>query len=136
MRILVIEDEAKAAKQLKAGLELAHLQVELAADGTQGHRLAASGAYDALVVDVMLPGLSGVQIVEQLRAEGIDTPVLFLSAKGTLEDRLKGLKSGGDDYIVKPYAFPEVLARLQAILRRVRPGSRRGRARAGRGRRT
>ena len=123
MRILVIEDEAKAAKQLKAGLELAHFQVELAADGTVGLRLAGSGAYDALVVDVMLPGLSGLQIVEKLRAEGIDTPVLFLSAKGTLEDRLKGLKSGGDDYIVKPYAFPEVLARLQAILRRMKPGS-------------
>jgi two-component system copper resistance phosphate regulon response regulator CusR len=123
MRILVIEDEAKAAKQLKAGLELAHFQTELAGEGNLGFRLASSGTFDALVVDVMLPGLNGLELVEKLRKAGVDTPVLFLSAKGTLEDRLRGLKSGGDDYIVKPYAFPEVLARLQAILRRVKPSS-------------
>ena len=118
MRILVIEDEAKAAKQLKAGLELAYFQVELAVDGNLGYRLASSGSYDALVVDIMLPGMSGLELVEKLRAGGVDTPALFLSAKGTLEDRLRGLKAGGDDYIVKPFSMRELAARIRANVRR------------------
>lgn len=121
MRILVIEDEAKAARQLKAGLEMAHFQVEVAGDGIVGHRMAMAGGFDALLVDIMIPGMSGLELVEKVRQAGIETPVLFLSAKGSLEDRLKGLMKGGDDYLVKPYAFPEVLARLQAVLRRAKP---------------
>jgi two-component system, OmpR family, copper resistance phosphate regulon response regulator CusR len=120
MNILIVEDEAKAARQLMDGLEAAGFKVKWAADGERGLELARSGEFDALVVDVMLPGRSGLELVRALRKLEVATPALFLSAKGEPEDRVRGLEEGGDDYLVKPYAFPEVLARLRAILRRVK----------------
>jgi two-component system copper resistance phosphate regulon response regulator CusR len=118
MRILIIEDEVKTAHQLQEGLEEAGFEVTWSARGDQGLAFATRDAFDALVVDVMLPGLSGLQLVKQLRERGVSTPALFLSARGEPEDRVRGLDAGGDDYLAKPYALNEVVARLRAILRR------------------
>ncbi|HET8714374.1 MAG TPA: response regulator transcription factor [Holophagaceae bacterium] len=118
MRVLIIEDEAKTAWQLLDGLRAAGYEAEWADTGTRGLERCLSGRFHMLLVDVMLPGLSGLEIVRKLRAEGFPTPVLFLSAKGESIDRVRGLDEGGDDYLPKPYSFPEVLARIQALLRR------------------
>lgn len=118
MRVLIIEDEAKTAWQLLDGLRAAGYEAEWADTGTRGLERSLSGRFHLLLVDVMLPGLSGLEIVRKLRAEGFPTPVLFLSAKGESIDRVRGLDEGGDDYLPKPYSFPEVLARIQALLRR------------------
>jgi len=119
MRILVIEDDREAADYLVKGLRESGYTVDHAADGKDGLFLALSEQYDAMVVDRMLPGPDGLTIVESVRKTGVSTPVLFLSALGEVEDRVAGLKAGGDDYLVKPYAFSELLARLEALLRRV-----------------
>src|SRR3546814_20094981 len=92
--------------------------VDHAADGTDGLAMAQAGHYDALVVDRMLPGLDGLVVVSRLREGGVDTPILFLSALGEVDDRVRGLQAGGDDYLVKPYEFAELLARLEALVRR------------------
>jgi len=118
MRILVIEDDAEAAAYLAKGLREAGHAVDVAATGTDGLFLAAAEPYDVLVVDRLLPGRDGVAIVEVLRATGNRTPVLFLSALGSVDDRVRGLRAGGDDYLVKPYAFAELLARVEALGRR------------------
>lgn len=118
MRVLIIEDEAKTAWQLLDGLRAAGFEAEWADTGPRGLERALSGRFHALLVDVMLPGLSGLELVRKVRAEGFPTPVLFLSAKGDPLDRVRGLEEGGDDYLPKPYSFPEVLARIQALLRR------------------
>ena len=118
MRVLIIEDEAKTAWHLLDGLRAHGFDAEWADTGPRGLDRALSGRYHALLVDVMLPGLSGLDLVKQVRAEGFPTPVLFLSAKGDPMDRVRGLEEGGDDYLPKPYSFPEVLARIQALLRR------------------
>ena len=118
MRVLIIEDEAKTAWQLLDGLRAHGFEAEWADTGPRGLDRALSGRYHALLVDVMLPGLSGLDLVKRVRAEGFPTPVLFLSAKGDPMDRVRGLEEGGDDYLPKPYSFPEVLARIQALLRR------------------
>ncbi|HJU84062.1 MAG TPA: response regulator [Holophagaceae bacterium] len=118
MRILIVEDEAKTSRQLQSGLQEAGYEVALAERGDQGLALASHQSFDAMVVDVMLPGLSGLQLVRHLRERGITTPALFLSARGDSEDRVRGLDAGGDDYLAKPYALNEVQARLRAILRR------------------
>lgn len=123
MTILIVEDEPKTARQLLAGLESAGFKAQAVDQGETGLRLATSQAYEALIVDIMLPGMSGLQMVRQLRDSGIQTPVLFLSAKSSLEDRVLGLEGGGDDYLAKPYAIPEVVARLRAILRRQSPSA-------------
>ena len=118
MRVLIIEDESKTAWQLLDGLRAEGFEAEWADTGTRGLERALSGRYHLLLVDVMLPGLSGLDLVRKVRAEGFPTPVLFLSAKGEPMDRVRGLDEGGDDYLPKPYSFPEVLARIQALLRR------------------
>ncbi|HVM80615.1 MAG TPA: response regulator transcription factor [Stellaceae bacterium] len=118
MKLLVIEDDREAAAYLVKGLSESGYSVDHAGDGREGLFLAASGAYDALIVDRMLPGMDGLQAIASLRATGKHTPVLILSALGAVDDRVKGLRAGGDDYLVKPFAFSELLARLEALLRR------------------
>lgn len=121
MRILVIEDDREAAAYLVKGLGESGYVVDHAADGRDGLILATSHDYDAMIVDRMLPGIDGLTIVQALRAQDIRTPVLILSALGRVDDRVRGLKAGGDDYLTKPYAFAELLARLEALLRRANP---------------
>ena len=118
MRVLIIEDEPKIAQLLLEGFKDSGFQAETEADGHQGLKLALVENYDLLVVDVMLPGLDGFSIVQKLREKKRDTPVLFLSAKRSTKDRIEGLQIGGDDYIVKPFSFSEVLIRAKTILRR------------------
>jgi two-component system OmpR family response regulator len=118
MRILVIEDDREAAEYLVKGLRESGYAVDHAANGKDGLFLALSEPYDVMVVDRMLPGPDGLSIVESVRKSNIATPVLFLSALGEVEDRIAGLKAGGDDYLAKPYSFSELLARVEALLRR------------------
>ena len=118
MRVLIIEDDKDAAAYLAKGLGESGYTVDVAHTGKEGLLMAATEAHDVLIVDRMLPGLDGVSLVRTLRATGNRTPVLFLSALGEVDERVKGLKAGGDDYLVKPYAFSELLARLEALLRR------------------
>jgi len=118
MRILVIEDDRQAAAYLMKGLKESGYAVDHAPDGAEGLFLAGSERYDAMVVDRMLPGVDGLEIIKSLRDKGNRTPVLILSAMGQVDDRVKGLRAGGDDYLTKPYAFSEMLARLEALLRR------------------
>jgi two-component system, OmpR family, response regulator len=121
MRVLIIEDDLDAAEYLAKGLRESGHKVELAADGREGLLRAAAETFDVLVVDRMLPGLDGLSVVQHLRATGNTTPVLFLSALGEVDDRVRGLRAGGDDYLVKPYAFSELLARVESLARR--PGT-------------
>ena len=118
MRILVIEDDPMVAQHVVRGLEGSGHEVSHAADGLGGLRAATDGAFDVLVVDRMLPGMDGLTVVETIRAAEDKTPVLILSALGEVDDRVQGLKSGGDDYLVKPFAFPELAARVEALARR------------------
>ena len=122
MRILVIEDDKEASAYLCKALREAGHMADHAADGEEGASMAASGDYDVLVVDRMLPKRDGLSIVEEMRARDDHTPVLILSALGQVDDRVTGLRSGGDDYLAKPYAFSELLARVEALARRARPG--------------
>ncbi len=121
MRILVIEDDKKAAAYVVKGLAESGHTADHAADGEDGFDMAGHGDYDVLVVDRMLPKLDGLTLVARLRADGLRTPILFLSALGEVDDRVKGLRAGGDDYLVKPYAFSELLARIEALARRSNP---------------
>jgi len=118
MRVLIIEDDADTAAQLATALEGSGHQTEHAADGERGLERARAGGHDALIVDRMLPKLDGLSLVRTLRAEGRGVPVLFLTALDQVDERVSGLEGGGDDYLVKPFAFSELLARLQALLRR------------------
>ena len=118
MRVLVVEDDRSIAGFIAGGLRQEGFAVDVAEDGVAGLELARAGPYDAAVVDVMLPRLDGLSLVTALRHAGVATPVLFLSARHSVDDRVKGLQTGGDDYLAKPFAFAELLARLQAITRR------------------
>ena len=118
MRILVAEDDTVIAEFVAQGLREAGFVVEIAATGSAGLQKAVGGGYDAAVIDVMLPGMDGLSLIEELRARKVQTPVLILSARHTVDDRVKGLQAGGDDYLTKPFAFAELLARVQALLRR------------------
>ncbi len=118
MRILVIEDDTKIASFLEKGLKEAGFTVDCRGDGQAGLELALSVSYDAAIVDLMLPKLDGLAVIETMRAENIDTPVLILSARQSVDDRILGLQRGGDDYMVKPFSFSELLARVQALIRR------------------
>lgn len=118
MRVLVIEDDRTISSFIANGLRQEGLVAETAADGVEGLDRARSQSWDVIIVDVMLPRLDGLSLVEALRRANVPTPVLFLSAKHTVDDRVKGLQSGGDDYLTKPFAFPELLARVQALMRR------------------
>jgi two-component system copper resistance phosphate regulon response regulator CusR len=118
VHILVVEDELKMAKALKEGLEADDYVVSVAHTGEEGFYLAQSNPFDMMILDVMLPGRDGLEILATLRQRGMKTPVLLLTSKDTLEDRVRGLDIGADDYLVKPFAFPELLARMRALLRR------------------
>ena len=120
MKILIVEDEVKTGAYLRQGLSEAGFVVDLAQDGTDGLHLALQHDYDLLILDVMLPGMNGWQIIQSLRERGMTTPVLFLTARDQVEDRVKGLELGADDYLVKPFSFAEMLARVRTILRRGR----------------
>ena len=122
MRILVVEDEHKIASSIKRGLEQEGYAVDVAYDGEQGYDLASSESYDAIVLDLMLPKIDGLTICSKLREEEKHTPILILTSKGFLSDRVNGLNTGADDYLVKPFAFEELLARLRALLRRPKNG--------------
>jgi two-component system OmpR family response regulator len=118
MKLLVIEDDREAAAYIAKGLSESGYVVDLAPDGRSGLFMASSGNYDALIIDRMLPGMDGLALVTALRTAEIRTPVLILSALGAVDDRVKGLRAGGDDYLAKPFAFAELLARIEALLRR------------------
>lgn len=118
MRILVVEDDREISGFVAGGLKQAGYAVDQVADGGEALTLARRGPYDALVVDLMLPGLDGLSLIDALRREGLRAPVLILSAKRSVDDRVRGLQAGGDDYLTKPFAFAELLARVQALLRR------------------
>lgn len=118
MRILVVEDEPKTGDYLKQGLTEAGFMVDLARDGLDGVHLALTEAYELAVLDVMLPGIEGWQVLQGIRKAGKDMPVLFLTARDSVDDRVKGLELGADDYLVKPFAFSELLARVRTLLRR------------------
>src|SRR5690242_5700758 len=118
MRILVVEDDPKIASFVVNGLKQSNFAVDHCPDGEEGLMRAETIGYDAAVIDVMLPKLDGLRLVQELRAKKIQTPVLILSARATVEDRVKGLQAGADDYLTKPFAFSELLARVQALIRR------------------
>ena len=120
MRILIIEDEKKVAKALREGLEAEHYEVSVAANGEEGFFLASQGSFDLVLLDLMLPRRNGIDVLATLRKRSIQTPVFVLTAKDAVEDRVLGLDRGADDYLIKPFAFPELLARIRALLRRGR----------------
>lgn len=118
MRVLIIEDDKKIAAFISKGLKEAGFAVDTAADGSEGLRLILADVYAAAVVDIMLPRLDGLALIERMRAQNITTPVLILSARHSVDDRIKGLQAGGDDYMIKPFSFSELLARVHALIRR------------------
>lgn len=118
MRILVVEDEEALALRIKSILESEKYHVEVAFDGDSGAEMAMTEEYDLLILDILLPGLSGIQILKELRREGLLTPVLLLTSKNRVEDKVAGLDAGADDYLTKPFALPELLARVRSLLRR------------------
>jgi len=118
MKILIVEDEHLIANSIKKGLEQEKYTTDIAYDGLEGYDLAASGDYDLILLDLMLPGMDGLSICKKLRQENNHTPILMLTAKSQLEDKIIGLNSGADDYLTKPFAFEELLARIRALSRR------------------
>lgn len=122
MRILVVEDEHKIANSIKRGFEQESWATDVAYDGESGYDLASSESYDVIVLDLMLPKMDGMEVCRKLRAEENHTPILILTARGELSDRVTGLNTGADDYLVKPFAFEELLARVRALSRRPKEG--------------
>jgi heavy metal response regulator len=120
MRILVVEDDSKIASFISGGLRQAGFSVDVVDNGEDGFVRALAGGYDLAVLDIMLPRLDGLALLDQLRRRQVNTPVIILSAKRSVEDRIKGLQAGGDDYLTKPFSFSELLARVQALIRRAR----------------
>jgi len=118
MRVLVVEDDTKIASFISKGLREAGFAVDVAHDGVDGLHMGLTEPYDAAVVDIMLPGIDGLSLIERVRTKKIATPVIILSAKRSVDDRVKGLQAGGDDYLTKPFSFSELLARIQALIRR------------------
>ena len=118
MRILLVEDDQKIASFIIKGMKAEGFAVDHTPDGEQGLHLALTEPYDTAIVDIMLPRMDGLSLIDQLRRKKIKTPVIILSAKGSVDDRVKGLQIGGDDYLTKPFAFSELLARVQALIRR------------------
>ena len=118
MRLLLIEDDTKIASFIEKGMRENGFQVDVRGDGVQGLDLAMTQNYDAAVIDIMLPGMDGLTIIEKIRSHGIEFPVLILSAKQSVDDRIIGLQRGGDDYMVKPFSFSELVVRIQTLIRR------------------
>jgi two-component system OmpR family response regulator len=118
MRLLLVEDDVKIASFIVKGMKAEGYAVDHAQDGQEGLHMAVTEPYDAAIIDVMLPKLDGLSLIERMRKEKVNTPVIILSAKGSVDDRVKGLQTGGDDYLPKPFAFSELLARVQALIRR------------------
>lgn len=120
MRLLIVEDDKKIAAFIEKGMREAAFSVDVCHDGRSGLAHGLSGDYDAAIIDLMLPELDGLELIERLRRERVTTPVLILSAKQSVDDRISGLQKGGDDYMIKPFSFSELLARIQALIRRNR----------------
>ncbi len=118
MKLLLVEDDVKIASFIEKGMRQAGFLVDVCHDGDSGLEHGMSNQYDAAVIDIMLPGLDGLQVIEQLRRSKVTTPVLILSARQSVDDRIRGLQQGGDDYMIKPFSFSELLARIQALIRR------------------
>ena len=118
MRILLVEDDLKIASFIVKGLKAAGYAVDHAPDGEEGLRLALTQPYDTAIIDIMLPKLDGLTVIERIRKQKVNTPVIILSSRGEVDDRVRGLQTGGDDYLTKPFAFSELLARVQALIRR------------------
>jgi two-component system OmpR family response regulator len=118
MRLLLVEDDYKIASFIVKGMKAEGYAVDHASDGQEGLHMAVTEPYDAAIIDVMLPKLDGLSLIERMRKEKVNTPVIVLSAKGSVDDRVKGLQMGGDDYLPKPFAFSELVARIQALIRR------------------
>ena len=118
MRILVVEDDEKIASFIAKGMRQAGFAVDCVGDGEEGFIMAGQSSYDAMVVDIMLPKMDGLSLIENIRAKKITTPVLILSAKHTVDDKVRGFQTGGDDYLTKPFSFSELLVRIQALIRR------------------
>lgn len=118
MKLLIVEDEPKTGQFLRQGMSEAGLIADLVTNGLEGRDLALTGGYDLIILDVMLPGLDGWQVLRSLRQAGLQVPVLFLTARDAVDERVQGLESGADDYLVKPFAFAELLARVRTLLRR------------------
>ncbi len=118
MRVLIVEDERKVAQFLKKGFQAESYSADIAADGETGLRMAQSSSYDAIILDIMLPRKNGLEVLRELRGGGLKTPILMLSVKSDVENRIEGLNLGADDYLPKPFAFSEVLARVRALIRR------------------
>lgn len=118
MKILIVEDEHKIANSIKKGLEQESMVADVSYDGEEGYDLASEGKYDCIILDLMLPGMDGIAICKKLRENNVHTPILILTARGELDDKVAGLNTGADDYLVKPFAFSELLARVKALLRR------------------
>jgi DNA-binding response OmpR family regulator len=118
MKVLIVEDEKKVASFLKKGLEEEYYSVDIAFDGKEGSRMLSLNEYDLVILDIMLPFKDGVTLLKEIRSKGISTPALLLSAKNQVDDKVKGLDSGADDYLTKPFAFEELLARIRSLLRR------------------
>jgi two-component system OmpR family response regulator len=131
VKILYVEDDPTAREYIHKGLTESGFEVDVAEDGARGYELAASGAYDLLVLDVMLPERDGFELLRRLREEGVGTPALFLSARGQVADRIRGLNLGADDYLAKPFAFAELVARIRAVVRRASAESEQGRIETG-----
>ena len=118
MRILLVEDDLKIASFIIKGLRATGYAIDHAANGEEGLHLALTEPYDTAIIDIMLPKLDGLAVIERMRKEKVNTPIIILSAKDSVDDRVKGLQTGGDDYLTKPFAFSELLARVQALIRR------------------
>jgi heavy metal response regulator len=118
MTILVVEDELKITRFIKKGLEMEHYTVDVAYDGPEGLEKAEINNYDLIIMDIMLPKMDGIEVTRKLREAKVETPVIMLTARDTVDDRIKGLDAGADDYLIKPFAFGELLARIRALLRR------------------
>lgn len=118
MTILVVEDEIKITRFIKKGLEMEHYTVETAYDGKEGLEKAEINSYDLIILDIMLPKINGIEVCKKLREKKVETPIIMLTARDTVDDRVRGLDAGADDYLIKPFAFGELLARIRALLRR------------------